>query len=268
MAFLDVNGASLYYEDSGGNGVPVLFSHGLLFSGEMFAAQVAALGPSYRCIAYDHRGQGRSGDPGGRVHSIETVTADAEALIGALGLAPCHFVGLSMGGFVGMRLAARRPELIRSLVLMETSADPEPAENVPRYRLLAAVAEWFGIGFVVSRVMPIMFSRTFLTDPARAAERLRWRRALAANPRSIVRAVRGVIEREGIAHELGAVRAPTLVIVGDEDVATLPVKAERIQHLISGSRLERVARAGHSSSIEQPETINRLLLEFFGGLNG
>jgi len=249
MPFIEINGASLHYDDSGGSGVPVLFSHGLLYSGEMFAAQVAALASRFRCITYDHRGQGRSAGPGGGAHGFGPVTAAAEGLIRALGLAPCHFVGLSMGGFVGMRLAARRPDLIRSLVLLETSADPEPPENVPRYRLLAFVARWFGLGLVVNRVMPIMFSRSFLTDPARKAERERWKRTLAANPRGIVRAVRGVIERQGIGSELGRITAPTLVVVGDEDVATVPAKAERIHTLISGSRLERVARDGSPSSV-------------------
>ncbi len=262
MATLQLNGTTIHYEDSGGDGPPVLFSHGLLFSTEMFAPQIAALSGRYRCIAWDHRGQGRSGDPGGRLHTIEQVTDDARALIHALGLGPCHFVGLSMGGFVGMRIAARDPGLLRTLTLLETSADPEPAENVPRYRLLAAIAGWFGVGLVVDRVMPILFSRSFLNDPAKRALRDEWRRRLSRNGRGIVRAVRGVIERDGVAAELGAITIPTLVVVGEEDVATVPAKAERIHAGIAGSRLERVPAAGHSSSIEQPEIVSRLLLEF------
>src|SRR5438445_11081604 len=126
MPTLDVNGTTLYYEDTGGAGPPLLFSHGLLFSGRMFEAQIAHLRGRYRCIAWDHRGQGRSADAPGRCVEIETVTADAVALIEALGLAPVHFAGLSMGGLVGLRIAARRPELIRSLLLMEPTAEPEP----------------------------------------------------------------------------------------------------------------------------------------------
>ena len=79
--------------------------------------------------------------------------------------------------------------------------------------------------------------------------------------------MRGVIEREGIVDELHAIKAPTLVIVGDEDVATVPAKAERIQQRIAGSRLEIVSQAGHSSSIEQPEAVSRLLADFYRGLD-
>ena len=257
-----VNGTTLYYEDSGGEGPVVLFSHGLLFSASMFDAQVRSLAPRYRCIAYDHRGQGRSADPGGRLHDIEDVTNDAAELIRALGIAPCHFVGLSMGGFVGMRLAARHGDLLRSLTLLETSADPEPAENVSRYRRLAFVARWLGLRPVVGRVMPILFSKSFLADPARTADRMLWRERLAANRRTIVRAVHGVIERRGIADELSGVRVPTLVMVGDEDVATVPAKAERIHARISGSRLVRIAAAGHSSCIEQPRFVNETIEQF------
>lgn len=262
MPFLEVNGTRLYYEDTGGSGVPIVFSHGLLWSGKMFHKQVAALKDRYRCITYDHRGQGRSDVWRVDTVDMETVYADAVALIEALGVAPCHFVGLSMGGFVAQRLAARRPELLRSAVLLETSADPEPAENVPRYKLLNFVARWLGLGWVAGKVMPIMFGRTFLEDPARAEERAEWRRELVGNRRDIWRAVNGVIRRRGVYEELGQVKVPTLVVVGQEDTATVPAKAERIHGAIAGSRLVKLPRGGHTSTVEEPELLNAALEDF------
>ncbi len=264
---LTVNGTSLWVEDTGGDGPPLLFSHGLLMSGRMFEAQVAALQGRYRCIRWDHRGQGRSADVSGRAVSIEQVTDDAVALIRALALPPVHFVGLSMGGFVGMRLAARHPALLRSRALLDPSADAEPAENVPRYRLLNAITRWLGIRWVVGRVMPIMFGRTFLSDPAKADDRVHWRAQLAGNRPSIYRAVNGVVEREAVAHELAAIRCPTLVLVGEEDVATVPAKSERIVSLIAGAELVRIPGAGHSSSVEQPEAVTAALDAFLSRLD-
>jgi len=262
MPYLDVNGTRLYYEDTGGPGEPIVFSHGLLWSGRMFDKQVEALRGRYRCITYDHRGQGQSDVS--RVHTIdmETVYADAVALIEKLGVGPCHFVGLSMGGFVGMRVAARRPELLRSLMLLETSADPEPAENAPRYKLLNFLVRTLGPWSVAAPVMRIMFGRTFLTDTTRAVERGEWQRLLAGNRRNIWRAVNGVISRRGVYEELGKVKAPTLVVVGEEDVATVPAKAERIHKAIAGSRLVKLPRAGHTSTVEEPEAMNATLLSF------
>lgn len=268
MPTIRVNGVELYYEDTGaGSGAEtIVFSHGLLWSGRMFDAQVAALKDSYRCVTYDHRGQGRT--PVTRDgYDMETLALDAAALIEALGIAPCHFAGLSMGGFVGMRLAARRPELLRSLILMETSADAEPAENIPRYRMLARVARWIGLRPVAPRVMPIMFGKTFMNDPRRAGERAEWQRRMAANNRTgIVRALDGVITRKGVSDEIASIRLPTLVLAGEEDVATPPQQARRIAERIPGARLVPIPAAGHTSSVEQPATVNAALFGFLESL--
>lgn len=241
-----------------------MFSHGLLWSTRMFDAQVATLRSRYRCISWDHRGQGQSDVPPVRVISIEDCYADAVALIEQLGVAPVHIVGLSMGGFVALRLAARRPDLVRSCVLLETSAEAEPAENVPKYRTLNRVAKWFGLRIVANKVMPIMFGTTFLSDPARSVERDVWRERLSRNRRDIWRAVNGVIEREAIMPELGHITAPTLIMVGDEDVATVPLKSERIHAAIRGSKLVRIPHAGHSSSIEEPTHVTAAIEAWVG----
>lgn len=266
MPIAQLNGAGIHYEIHGTGPETIVFAHGLLWSGAMFAAQVEALRSDYRCVTFDFRGQGRSAvtETG---YDMDTLTGDAIALIEHLGLGPCHVAGLSMGGFVAMRLAARRPELVRSLILLETAADSEPAANVPRYRLLNLIARWFGLGVVASQVMPIMFGRTFLTDPARAAERAEYRKRLAANHRiGITRAVRGVIERQAVLPELGRIRAPTLVLVGDEDVATVPERAEVIRKAIAGARLEIIPGAGHSSPMEQPVLVTAAMRRFLASL--
>jgi pimeloyl-ACP methyl ester carboxylesterase len=264
MPTLRVSGGELSYDDSGGSGPAVVFSHGLLFTRRLFEAQVAHLRGRFRCIAYDHRGQGQSSPGAGRIVTIEQTYDDAVALLEGLKLGPCHFVGLSMGGFVGLRLAARRPDLLRSLVLLETSADEEPRENLRKYKLLVLGSRLLGVRPLVSQVMPIMFGKTFLNDPARAVERQRWRDELAANGPGIFRACNGVIERAGVTGELSRIKVPTLVMVGEEDVATVPAKSERLVAAIPGAKLVRIPRAGHSSTIEEPAVVNRELDSFFG----
>src|SRR5215470_10760180 len=156
----------------------------------------------YRCVAFDFRGQGQS-EVTRSGYDMETLYEDAIALIEQLGCAPCHFLGLSMGGFIGLRLAARHPQFLRSLILLETTADPEPSENVSKYRQLTFVARWFGLGLVVDRVMPVMFGRTFLTDPARTWERREWRGRMSGNHGlGVTRATTGVIARQGVYDEI------------------------------------------------------------------
>src|SRR5260370_40162045 len=195
-----VNGAELYYEEQGSGSETIFLAHGLLWSGRMFDKQVAMLKERYRCIAFDFRGQGQS-EVTRDGYDMETLYQDTAALIEELHCAPCHFLGLSMGGFIGLRLAARRPELIRSLVLLETTADPEPGENIPRYKQLAFVARWIGPGVVPAPVMPLMFGQKFMTDPARAEERRLWRQRGSSNHRvGISRATLGVVTRKGNYH--------------------------------------------------------------------
>lgn len=262
MSMLSVNGTELYYEDTGGAGQPVVFSHGLLWSTRLYDSQVDALRGRYRCIAYDHRGQGRSAVPPNNVIDMETLYLDAVALIEKLGVGPCHFVGLCMGGFIGMRLAARRPDLLRSLVLLETSGEPEPLANVPRYALLSLITRLAGVRPVADPVMRLMFGRSFLRDPNRAEERALWRARLLENRRDIWRSVNGIIKRRGVTHELPSIRVPTVVVVGEEDVATVPAKAEHLHQLIPGSRLVRLPRGGHSATVEEPAIVNATLGTF------
>lgn len=259
MPHIDLNGARIHFTDTGGEGEAIVFSHGLLMSGAMFEKQIAEFQGRFRCIAFDHRGQGQSGVTKDG-YDMETLAKDAEALIDHLGVSPCHFVGLSMGGFVGMRLAVRRTDLLKTLTLLSTSADPEAAANGPKYLMLNFVARWVGLWAVVGRVMPILFGASFLNDRARADERKRWVKAISGNHRiGITNAVTGVIERKGCSDVLNRIAIPVGIGVGDEDVATEPAKSKRIHAAIKGSALTVFKCTGHSSSVESPALVNALI---------
>jgi 3-oxoadipate enol-lactonase len=262
MPHMQINGANIYYEEHGDGPETIVFSHGLLWSGYLFHNQIAVLKDRYRCVTFDFRGQGRS-EVTASGYDIESLYADAVALIEALGCAPCHFVGLSMGGFVGLRLGIRRPDLLKSLTLMETSSDPEAKEAAGRYRMLSIVARWIGLRVVADRVMEIMFGQKFLNDPARADLRREWRERMVANDRiGITRAVSGVITRGGVTQHLGRISSPTLIIVGDQDVATPREKAEKMHAGIPDSTLVVIPGAGHTSTIEEPEVVTAAMVEF------
>jgi pimeloyl-ACP methyl ester carboxylesterase len=180
-----------------------------------------------------------------------------------LGYFPCHFAGLSMGGFVGLRLAIRRPDLLKSLVLIESSSDPEPTENIGRYRMLNFVARWIGLGVVADRVMEIMFGQKFLKDSARTTLKREWKKRMVANHRTeITRAVTGVITRAGVTDQLVQINTPTLIIVGDQDVATVPAKAELMHARIPNSKLVVFSGAGHTSTVEEPVAVTAAMRNF------
>ncbi len=140
MPALKVNGVNLFYKESGSGPETIVFSHGLLMDHSMFEPQRAVFEKQYRVIAYDHRAQGQSEDIG-RGYDMSTIADDAALLIRALKAAPCHFAGLSMGGFAGMRVAAHHPELIRTLTLMNTTATKEKLPNRIKYAFLAQMVK-------------------------------------------------------------------------------------------------------------------------------
>lgn len=228
----------------------------------MFRKQIDFLKTSYTVIAYDHRGQGKSQVTEGE-DDMDLLTLDALALIDKLVGKPVHFVGLSMGGFVGMRLAARYPDRIKSLILMETSAQPEPKENHRKYKLLNAIVRWFGVVQPVAKsVMKIMFAKSWLESPGNQDPYDFWIQELKYNKRSITKSVEAVIYRKGVEEEIKKIVCPTLIIVGEEDVATTPEKARFIQKSIPNSKMHLLSAAGHSSSIEKPDEINRFLSDW------
>jgi 3-oxoadipate enol-lactonase len=265
MPVITVNRAQVYYEESG-TGVPIVFSHGFLWSGRMFAPQLAALSATHRCITYDHRGQGQS-PLSAEPYDMERLYEDAAALIEKLGVGPCHFVGLSMGGFVGLRLASRRPDLLRSLVLIESAADGEPRLNIPKYRAMAFIARRFGYRVLLRPIMKVMFGRRFLADPARRAERERLAaELLALNIEGTDAALESVMSRRPVEDELARIRLPTLVLHGDNDRAIVPARARRTAANIPGARLIMIPYAGHTSTLEEPAAITRELTAFYSRL--
>jgi len=270
MPIAHVNGADVHYTDTGSPpGKPdapaVVFGHGLLFSGWMFSHQVEALEDHYRCVTIDWRSQGQS--PMARDgHDMDTLTSDVLGLLDHLGLDAVHYVGLSMGGYVGMRLAARHPERVLSLALLDTGSGPEDADKVSKYRLLANVYLVVGPGPLRRQIEPLMFGPMIRSDAAGQEVLNQWFGLLRGTSRAgIRRAVLGVVERTPVDDELGDIRARTLVAVGADDVSQEPYKSEALAAAIDGAKLEIVPDAGHSSTIEQPAVLTRLIREHLEG---
>ncbi|MBF6338589.1 alpha/beta fold hydrolase [Nocardia abscessus] len=273
MPTITVDGAPIAYTDTG---VPlgrpaapsVVFGHGLLFGGWMFRPQIEVLREHYRCITIDWRGQGATAATA-RGYDMDTLTGDAAAVIRRLGVAPVHWVGLSMGGFVGQRIAARHGVLLRSLTLLDSSAEPEDPGKIGEYKRLALALRLFGAGPILGRIEPHLFGSRFRADPANRPLIDEWAARLRRCDRVAVRkAVLGVADRVSVEHEITAVTIPTLVVVGADDTATPPARSERIAELIPAARLHTVADCGHSSSLEQPATITALLQEFLAAVDG
>jgi pimeloyl-ACP methyl ester carboxylesterase len=259
-------GATFAYGDSGApaghtDAPTVLFGHGLLFSGWMFHPQVETLSIRYRCVTIDWRGQGAS-PPGPGGYDMDTLTGDAAALVEHLDVGSVHWVGLSMGGFVGMRLAARRPELVRSLSLLSTSAERDSDEVNVESAKLAGLLWAFGPEPVQDALKQMMFGPGFQGVPDNDALIKEWLERLAQSEGSgIASAIMGVIRRAPVTDELARITAPTLVIAGEHD--TMPPDCGRaIANTIPDARFELIPGSGHAITLNKPADVTRLLREF------
>ena len=146
MALISVNGRQVNIEDTGAPaGNPdapvVVLGHGLLFSTTMWREQVAVLRSSYRCVTVDWRGQGAT-PPAADGYDMDSLYDDLVGVIEHLDVGPVHYLGLSMGGFVGQRLAARRPDLVRSVAAHEPPLLGAAAADTALGEMVRGVRSW------------------------------------------------------------------------------------------------------------------------------
>lgn len=274
---IDMPNATITCRDSG---VPraadptetILFGHGLLFDGTMFDDQVAALRGRFRCIRPDWRGQGASVGHHS-AYDMDTLTDDTLGVIEHLATGPVHYVGLSMGGYVGMRLAPRHPELLRSLTLLNTMARNESARSAIDYTAMAWIQQLTGVRPLRHLLESKLFGRGFV-DTARGKRigdewfaRLATTQQSTARRATLRRVVAGVVARDAVASQLPLITTPTLVIGAENDVATPPVEASRVAAAIPGATLHLLPGCGHSSVLEQPDTVSALLADHLGSVN-
>jgi 3-oxoadipate enol-lactonase len=255
MPFADVNRQHIYFEDSGGTGAAVIFSHGLLMDHEMFAPQVAALSDEFRCITWDERGFGATEATGGFTYWDSA--DDALALLAQLGVDQAFFVGMSQGGFLSLRAALRAPERVLGLGLIDTQAGPEAQEVLPLYD--AMTQEWATNGLsdeLAGAVAGIIMSPGY--------DHSGWIAKWKARPKeSILEPYRTLVGRDDITGGLGEITAPAIVFHGDADAA---IPMEKAEQLLAGlpncETLVRIPGAGHAANLSHPSEVNGPLEEF------
>lgn len=265
MPRLKVNGCNYFYTEAGRGPEAILFGPGFLLTHLAFAPQIEALQKRYRCVTLDWRGQGRSEITEGN-YSPPALARDAARVIQRLGLGPCHYVGFSMGGYVGYHIALQHSDLLQSLTLVDTTARAEPFGHRLQYTLMLLVARVLGYPeLLLQRVLSLLFGPVFLNDPSQQDEIERWKSIIASNDRrGIFRAGLGIFYRESVFDRLPEIKAPTLIVVGENDALFSVERARAERDLLSDARLEVIPEAGHSTPIEQPDAVTDVLRSFLG----
>jgi 3-oxoadipate enol-lactonase len=248
-------GTRLGYELSGPEQAPVLvLANSMGTTMAMWDDQLPDLSRHLRVLRYDHRGHGTSEAPPGP-YRIEQLAADLLGLLDDLELEQVSFCGLSLGGMVGMWLAANAPDRIDRLALCCTSAKVDPDPYLER----AAKVLASGTGSVVDEVVERWFTAAFRQAAPRTVAKAV--AMLAATSDEGYTGCCEAIAAMDLRADLPAISAPTLVIAGADDPATPPPHAEAIVAGIAGARLEMITGAAHLANIQQPQRITRLLLD-------
>jgi 3-oxoadipate enol-lactonase len=245
----------VFHTTDGPHDAPALvLSSSLGTTHEMWEPQVRALARRFRVIRYDMRGHGRSPVPDGP-YEIGDLGRDVLAMLDHLDVAVADFCGLSIGGMIGMWLAAHAPARIGRLVLCCTSARFAPSEA---WLDRAATVREHGAAAVADTVVARWFT------PAFAAERpdvvLRLRTMLASTPTEGYAACCELVAKSDLHPDLAAIRASTLVVAGAEDPAAPRAWAKELAAGIRGSRFELVHPAAHLANVERPEAVTKLVL--------
>lgn len=237
----------------------VVLSNSLGSDLSMWDRQVSALQRRFRVVRYDHRGHGRSPVPPGP-YRIEELAADVLALLDRLGIERASLCGLSLGGMVGMQLAATAPERVDRLVLLCTSVRLDGAEA---YRDRAQQVREQGTEAVAAAVVDRWFTPELaVRDPELIA---RMRAMVAATPTEGYAACCEALAAMDLGPVVARITAPTLVLAGADDRATPPAHGEAIVAGIPDSRLEVLPQAAHMANVEQAEAVTRLMLGHLGG---
>jgi 3-oxoadipate enol-lactonase len=260
MKSIQANGITIRYRVEG-CGPWVTLSHSLTCDLTMWDALAVALAPTFTVLRYDTRGHGKTSSPQGS-YSFDQLVGDTIGLLDALNIERTHFVGLSMGGMIGQHLALAHPQRLDKLVIAN-STSRIPPEAGPLWDERIAIARSQGCAGVVEGTLGRWFTPGFRS--AQPLEAARIAQLIAATPAAGYIGCAGAIRALDITAQIGAIRAPTLVIAGADDPGTPPAMSETIAAAIPGARLEIIPSASHLSCIEQALTFNRLVAEFLKG---
>ncbi len=245
-----------------GKGPPVVLSHALGLDIHMWDRLAAQLAQTMTVLRYEHRGHGESATPPGP-YAMDDLVDDAARLIREWGCGPVAWVGLSMGGMVGQGLAIHHPELLRGVVLANTTARyPEAALAAWAARI--AAVEKGGMAAVADAVVERYLGSDFrAAHPGEtAALRARLLRTDPAGYVACCRAVASVDWLDGLAN----IRMPALVMAGGRDVGATPEMARVIAERIAGAEIAIFDDASHLSVVEMPERFAEHVGAFLAGL--
>jgi len=268
MTILKVNNVNLNYEQMG-EGEAVVFLHGYTGSTRDWRNQMPLVAEKFRAIAIDHRGHGKSEAPSAEDdYSIKIFSEDVYALLSALNIRRCCLVGHSMGGFMSLQFIMDHPDMVRALVLVDTSSgifDMPPGYQELRAKLdELARNEGLEAAFEYDAANNPMRVERFQKHPE--LREISKQKVLSTSVDGYIYVARTFRKWPPVTDRLNEIKVPTLIFWGEEDTP-FAEPSKLMKESISGAELITVPGAGHNPHEEAPEIFNEALMNFLGKVN-
>ena len=255
MSVAEIEGVEIAYQVDG-EGPPLVFMHCWTGNRSFYFEQVARFCSAYRCISFDFPGHGESGE--GDQYSIERFGEITEGLMEVLGVEGAVFAGHSLGGMVGLYLALEHPDLVRGLILLDTSSE---LSGFLLQRVIIGVTVPLG-RFAVKPVKAAVAGLVATHPMSSLQAKIISGRECSRTENGVLVKVLDSLGKFNVADRLGEITQPALIIAGKAD-ALADVRHSRVMAMgIPDSTLEVIKGAGHMALFEKPEPVNRAIQDF------
>lgn len=241
-------------QDGDPDGFPVLFIHSLGTDLRVWDDVIPRLPKGLRLLRYDLRGHGLSSCPPAP-YTIDNLADDAEQLLDQLGIASCAVVGVSIGGQVGLKLAAKRHGLVRSLVFSNSAVRlGDPA----MWRNRIAQIEQVGLDGIADVILQRWFNAEFRQRTNTSA----WRAMVSRTPMEGYIGCCKALSAADLTQSAKELALPVLAIAGSVDEACPPDLVKATADLLPGAQYHLLEGIAHLPSIEAPETLASAITDF------
>jgi 3-oxoadipate enol-lactonase len=258
MKSIQIGNTAWHYEEKG-TGPAIVLVHGFPMDHRIWLEQLAGLGKSFRVIAVDLKGFGKSRS--NEAFTIDSMADDLVQFMDQIQATPCVLAGLSMGGYIALSVAARHPQALRGLVIVSSKAEADTQQGREGRQKTAELAQKSGSKPVGEQMLPKVLSEQTMKSNPQLVSALR-QIMESCPPNTIANASFAMRDRADRTADLPSLIMPVLVILGEND-GLIPLSAgQQLAGACKQGQFVAIPKAGHMAPMESPEAVNAVIAGF------
>lgn len=259
-----INGLSVFFEGNSSN-KPIIFLHGFPYDHTMWQAQIEILKDKYLCVSYDIRGLGESPAGDGQF-TMESFVDDLEIILNELKLIKPVICGLSMGGYITLRALERMQDKFSAAILCDTRSEADSNEGKLKRAAAIKRINKEGLAPFAKDFITNCFADSFIHNKKDELNKI-IEHSSTFNPVGVKGCLLAMLSRTDTTQTLTEIKIPTLLVCGENDTLTPRSVMKEMFHKIPDAEFVEVKNAGHMTPIENPDEVNKAILNFLSKLN-